>query len=186
MASDEEIELQLASRLRLLRQEHSLTLATLAEQSGISAPHLSRLEKGERQPSIGALLQLARCYGMTLSRLVGEDEELPYHLIRSDEGVVHRSEGVRYRVLSGPGASVSILEGHIDASQATSPVSHEGFEWLQVKAGAVDLAFDSETITLKAGDSIQFDAGRQHWISCRGKSTAKVLLITNTVGTLVH
>lgn len=186
MLSDEETELQLASRLRLLRQEHSLTLASLAEQSGISAPHLSRLEKGERQPSIGALLQLARCYGMTLSRLVGENDELPYHLIRSDEGLIHRGDGIRYRVLSGPGASVSIVEGQIDAFQTTSPVSHEGFEWLQVTAGAIELAFKSETITLTTGDSIQFDAAVEHWISCRSSEPATVLLITNTAGNLPH
>ena len=48
-------DLRVSARLRELRSERGITLSALAEQTGISAPHLSRLEKGERQPSIGAL-----------------------------------------------------------------------------------------------------------------------------------
>lgn len=53
-------EKRVSARLRELRRERGLTLTTLAEWTGISAAHLSRMEKGGRQPSIGSLIQLAR------------------------------------------------------------------------------------------------------------------------------
>jgi DNA-binding XRE family transcriptional regulator len=60
MAMETDVDVWVARRLKELRGERGITLTALAEQTGISAAHLSRLEKGERQPSIGSLLQIAR------------------------------------------------------------------------------------------------------------------------------
>jgi transcriptional regulator with XRE-family HTH domain len=56
MAEDADIDRQVAARLRQIRLDRGLTLARLAEVTGLSAAHLSRIETGERQPSVGSLL----------------------------------------------------------------------------------------------------------------------------------
>ena len=55
-------------RLRALRSQRELTLAQLAAQTAISVSTLSRLESGERRPTLELLLPLARAYGVTLGR----------------------------------------------------------------------------------------------------------------------
>ena len=58
-------------RLRALRRQRDITLAALAEATGISVSTLSRLESGQRRPTLELLLPLARAYGVPLDDLVG-------------------------------------------------------------------------------------------------------------------
>ena len=57
-------------RLKRLRLRRDITLTDLAEETGISASTLSRLEAGLRRPTLEQLLPLARAYGVTLDELV--------------------------------------------------------------------------------------------------------------------
>ena len=61
-----------APQLRELRRRAALTLEAAARAAGLSPAHLSRLETGQRQPSLPMLLALARIYGTTVSELLGE------------------------------------------------------------------------------------------------------------------
>ena len=58
-------------RLRALRRQRETTLAAVAEATGISVSTLSRLESGQRRPTLELLLPLARAYGVQLDDLVG-------------------------------------------------------------------------------------------------------------------
>ena len=58
-------------RLRELRRQRETTLTALAESTGISLSTLSRLESGQRRPTLELLLPLARAYGVQIDDLVG-------------------------------------------------------------------------------------------------------------------
>jgi transcriptional regulator with XRE-family HTH domain len=58
-------------RLHALRRRRETTLASLSAATGISVSTLSRLESGDRKPTLELLLPLARAYGVTLDELVG-------------------------------------------------------------------------------------------------------------------
>ncbi|CAM5346251.1 XRE family transcriptional regulator OS=Streptomyces antimycoticus OX=68175 GN=SSPO_093560 PE=4 SV=1 [Streptomyces antimycoticus] len=58
-------------RLRALRRTRGTTLAQLSETTGISLSTLSRLEAGQRKPTLELLLPLAKAYGVQLDELVG-------------------------------------------------------------------------------------------------------------------
>src|SRR5215210_4015653 len=66
---------RVGSRLRALRQERGWRLEDLEERTGLSKAYLSRLESGERQPSLGALFKVAQAYGVTFSSLFEEEPE---------------------------------------------------------------------------------------------------------------
>src|SRR5437763_1089196 len=57
-------------RLRALRQHRDITLVDLSAQTGISVSTLSRLEWGERRPTLELLLPLAKAHGVTPDELV--------------------------------------------------------------------------------------------------------------------
>ena len=76
MVLDEALS-SIAERLRDERTRAGLTLDQLAQRAELSTPHLSRLESGERQPSIAALLSLARALGVSMSTLLGERRRVP-------------------------------------------------------------------------------------------------------------
>jgi MOSC domain-containing protein YiiM/DNA-binding XRE family transcriptional regulator len=61
--------IRLGARLRALRLERGLTLEALATRANFSKAHLSRLEAGDRQASISAMLTLARAFDLPLTAL---------------------------------------------------------------------------------------------------------------------
>ena len=71
MKTEDDVLHGVGPRLRELRQERDLTLAELAEGTGISVSTLSRLESGQRKPTLELLLPLARVHQVQLDELVG-------------------------------------------------------------------------------------------------------------------
>ena len=72
--------------LRGTREQRGLTLERAAVLSGISKSHLSRLESGERQPSVASLLALAEAYGVPIGVLLGETQgDAPLALTPPDQ-----------------------------------------------------------------------------------------------------
>lgn len=60
-------------RMRQLREASGLTLAELAEQTGINPFTLGRYERGTQAPSVDRGLLVARALGVSLDYLAGED-----------------------------------------------------------------------------------------------------------------
>src|SRR3954466_1931598 len=74
MPDDEPLDGVLAAvgpRLKALRRQRGATLAQLSAGTGISVSTLSRLESGERRPTLELLLPLARVHDVPLDELVG-------------------------------------------------------------------------------------------------------------------
>jgi transcriptional regulator with XRE-family HTH domain len=63
---------EVGPRLKRLRTHRSVTLTTVAAQTGISKSTLSRLESGQRKPSLELLLPFAEAYQVPLDELVGD------------------------------------------------------------------------------------------------------------------
>jgi transcriptional regulator with XRE-family HTH domain len=173
-----DVDLWLGRRLKGLRGERGITLTTLAEQTGISAAHLSRLEKGLRQPSIESLLLIARVYGVSISQLVQELDENDHHLVRADQAAVHQGPDGRYTVLSGPRDTMAVVRVELAPGKRTKEAKHVGEEWLHVLDGAITLTLVGEDLALGAGDSVQFDSSRTHGLANDGDDPATVLIVS--------
>jgi len=174
-----DIDRLVAGRLRQVRLDRGLTLTQLAQQTGISVAHLSRIEKGERQPSIGSLLQLARAYGLSIGALVEDLPERDYHLVRAGEATVHESGDVRYGVLSGPHAAISVVTLELPAGTSTAQAHHTGEEWLHALVGRLLLRLGDHESTLDPGDSVQFDSSVVHSLHNGAKRAVRALIASS-------
>src|SRR5262252_4626597 len=67
---------ELGRRIKLLRISLGLTLKDLEERGGISATHVSEIERGKASPTVGALGRIARALGLRPAVLV-EPRTLP-------------------------------------------------------------------------------------------------------------
>ena len=65
---------EVGPRLKRLRTQRGVTLTRLAAETGISKSTLSRLESGQRKPSLELLLPLAQAHQIRLDELVGAPE----------------------------------------------------------------------------------------------------------------
>lgn len=173
----DEVGAQVARRLRDVRNRHGTTLNSVASLAGISSAHLSRLESGDRQPSIGTLLQLARVYGIGVGELVEEQDDRIHRLVRSGDrkGATHGREG-DYQVLTSDRSSLMAVRVSIDPGQVTLDARHVGEEWIYVLSGSVTVSLDDEDIVLDAGDSLHFDSARAHRLRTPPEEAADLLV----------
>jgi transcriptional regulator with XRE-family HTH domain len=176
----EDVDLLVARRLHALRRERGVTLTALAAQTGFSAAHLSRLEKGERQPSIAALLHLARVYGVPVSTLVDAQDDGSYHVVRAADAVTHHSHDGKYTVLSGSRAALAVVRLELPAGQRSDIARHPGEEWLHVLAGKVTLSLAGAELILGQADSVHFDSSLSHQLATPARHPATVLIASTS------
>lgn len=167
-------------RLAAERQRRNLTLDQLAAASGVSKAHLSRLESGDRQPSLAALFDVAAALGIPVSVLLGEEHDGSAILVTGSDGTGHSVNGLHVASHSGyPGSSVlDALRITVEADRAaSSPVRHEGEEWLYVLAGVLHLEYDGAIHELRPGMSAHFDADRLHRLAAAG-GPAQIIMVS--------
>lgn len=171
---------RLGARLQALRAERGWILDDLAARTGLSAPYLSRVEAGERQPSLAALLGIGRAYGMGLAALFEEPVPAPRVVVRAGEASVRRGNGLFYAPLSAGQrlAGLHPLRVVVPADREGGELyAHDGEEWLFVLSGQLRLALGGEEHVLGPGDAAHFDAATPHRLAAEGGVDAEAILV---------
>ncbi|MGW0551072.1 helix-turn-helix domain-containing protein [Streptomyces altiplanensis] len=167
-----------APRLRDLRRRSGLTLEAAARRAALSPAHLSRLETGQRQPSLPMLLTLARVYGTTVSALLGETPGERDAVLRADEAQPREADGWTYHRAGGPGRAMQALRVHVPyGAQGDLVRVHPGEEWLYVLSGPLRLVLGESVHRLDSGDSAHFDSLTPHRIAAASPDGADLLFV---------
>ena len=142
-------------RLRALRQDRDTTLAGLSRETGISMSTLSRLESGDRRPTLELLLPLAKAHGVTLDELVGAP---PTGDPRVHLRPVTRNGMTMLPLTRRPGG-IQAYKLIIPAGGRTEPdfKVHEGYEWVYVLNGRLRLVLGNKDLVLTPGEAAEFD-----------------------------
>ena len=160
-----------------------MTLERLATAAGTSAAHLSRLESGERQPSLDGVLRLAMGLGVPFSELFEEPEEPgPGTVVRGGEAPVYEGMGFRLQPLvpqAGP-EGIAAVKVIYPADRVVDPElhEHEGQEWLYMLKGRLRLTLGTERTVLEPGDAAFFDARLPHNFDVLSEEDAEVLMVS--------
>ena len=165
-------------RLRKVREQRGVTLTDVAGRTGISKSTLSRLENGQRKPSLELLLPLAGLYRVPLDDLVGAPEV-------GDPRIRLKPRRVNGRTvlpLTHPGGiqawKIVIPKGQSEPALRT----HDGYEWLYVLSGRMRLIQGDRDLVLEAGEAAEFDTQLPHWFGSTGDGPAEVLSIFGRPG----
>ncbi len=184
MDGESDITTQLAGlgfRLHELRAERGWTLEELAERTGLSKPFLSRLEAGDRQPSIAAVLTLAQAFGVGVGTMFDQAQAAePCVVIRRGAAAVRRNDGLTYAPLSNTGRFANLQPMKITVShrrKGDEQYQHEGEEWVYVLAGRLRILVAGATYDLEPGDSAHFDSRQPHRLSALDGRDAELILV---------
>ncbi|MEW2116626.1 XRE family transcriptional regulator [Streptomyces sp. NPDC005474] len=168
----------LAPRLRVLRRRASLTLEAAARAAGLSPAHLSRLETGQRQPSLPMLLGLARIYGTTVSELLGETVADRDAIVRAADMEPTAAGGWSYWQAGASGRGMQALRVHVPhGAQGDIVRVHPGEEWLYVLTGRLRLRLGDTAHVLAPGDSAHFDSLTPHRLAADGPDGTDLLFV---------
>ncbi|MFF6957903.1 helix-turn-helix domain-containing protein [Streptomyces sp. NPDC088197] len=183
--TDDGVERTLAEvgpRLRAARLERGVTLAALAEATGISVSTLSRLESGQRRATLELLLPLARAHQMPLDELVGAPEVGDPRVRTVPRKMDHMTVLPLTRHPGALQAYKMIIEPNKPCEQRT----HEGYEWIYVLSGRLRLLLADKDLELRAGEAAEFDTRLPHWFGPAGDETVEVLSLFGRQGERMH
>jgi transcriptional regulator with XRE-family HTH domain len=170
-------------RLKRLRTQRGLTLTALAEVTGISKSTLSRLETGQRRPTLELLLALAQQYRVPLDDLVGAPE-VGDPRVRLKPA---RANGRTVVPLTRNPGSVQAWKIIIPATKSEPDLkAHEGYEWLYVLSGRMRLVLGEHDVVLGTGEIAEFDTRVPHWFGSTGDQPAEVLSLFGSQGERMH
>jgi len=161
------------------------SLRDLAERSGVSAPMLSQVERGETSPTLAVAAKIAAGLELTLSQLLRLDEGQHVAISRAAGRRHSERGGHRFEELTPPlpgqRADVSLHELAPAASTGGpgDPPLHEpgSRETAVVLEGEIALVVDGERHLLGAGDSVTFDADLPHHFENEGEEQARFLAV---------
>jgi len=173
---------QVGPRLRRLRTQRNVTLVELSNATGISKSTLSRLESGQRKPSLELLLPISAAHQVPLDELVGaprvgdprvhlaprtRNGRLVYPLTRASSGLAV------WKVVIPPGSERTLR-------------THAGHEWLYVLAGEMQLILGEHDLRMGPGEVAEFDTRLPHWFGPAGDEPVEILSVHGSQGRRMH
>ncbi|MEV7009838.1 XRE family transcriptional regulator [Streptosporangium sp. NPDC051022] len=174
---------EVGPRLKRVRTRRGVTLAALAEATGISKSTLSRLESGQRRPSLELLLPIAQAHQVPLDELVGAPE-VGDPRVRLTPRHVHGQTVLPLTRQPGPLQAFKMV---LPASRSTPELrTHEGYEWLYVLAGRLRLVLADHDLVLGSGEAAEFDTRLPHWFGSTGEDSVEILSLFGRQGERMH
>jgi transcriptional regulator with XRE-family HTH domain len=173
-------------RLRALRQQRGATLAQLSAGTGISVSTLSRLESGERRPTLELLLPLARVHDVPLDELVGAPPTGDPRVHLRPRTAHHGTTVVPLtRRPGGIQAFKMVYPPRTPPGDAELKV-HEGYDWLYVLSGRMRVLLGEHDVVLAPGEVAEFDTRTPHWLGNPFDEPAEVLGLFGPQGERLH
>jgi transcriptional regulator with XRE-family HTH domain len=190
-AAEPAMDVAVGRRIRDLRRTRQLSLETVAARTALSIGFLSQIERGLSSPSLRVLATIADVLGVGIAALFGAS---PGTDGGSDQVVTRGSRrpelklwrtGVSKQLLSAAGAEnrLNLFLVHLEPGGSTGDelYTHDGEEAGLVLEGEMMLTVDTETWTLKTGDSFRFASRRPHRFSNPADDAKAVVLWVNCV-----
>lgn len=172
-------------RIRALREAMGFSLRDLAERSGVSAPMLSQVERGETSPTLAVAEKIAAGLELTLSQLLRLDEGEHVSISRGGKRRRYSRGGHRFEELTPPlpgqraDVSLHTLEPGATTGGPGDPPMHEpgSRETAVVLEGTLALFVEGARHDLSSSDSVTFDADLPHHFENEGEEQTRFLAV---------
>jgi quercetin dioxygenase-like cupin family protein len=143
---------------------------------------LSRLESGQRKPSLELLLPLAAVYQVPLDELVGAPD-VGDPRIRLKPRV---RNGRMVFPLTQQTSGLQVWKVIIPPERERELRTHEGHEWLYVLSGQMRLVLGEHDITMGQGEVAEFDTRMPHWFGPADDQPVEILSVHGARGERMH
>lgn len=183
MEEQETISKTLGRRVRRIRQDKGLTLKQIEARVGVSATHISEIERGNTSPTIRALERIAKALGVLPSYLIDipplpilrvqhPEDRRPLQMDRGSVSLDPLTDRLSCSELSLFVATVS-ANGQVIAGPG-----HQGEEFCYVIDGIIEVVVNGNSHVLRKGDSIHFKAVHPHRIRNLAPTPSRTLWAT--------
>jgi transcriptional regulator with XRE-family HTH domain len=170
MGDHKEQPLRVGAAVRRRRRSLELTLAVVAERSGLSVPFLSQIENDRARPSTGSLEKVADALRTTaVELLAAADPACSVDVVRAEDTEPGQGQGSAPDPDPEP-RSRSLVRGHhqMHASEFTGDhdagreFQYRNDQLMYVADGAVEIEAEGRAYRLGRGDTLYLTGGVRH------------------------
>jgi transcriptional regulator with XRE-family HTH domain len=174
----------LGSRVRALRHQQRLTLDEVAARSGVSRAMLSKIERGQNNPTLVVVVKVALGLGVSTSQLITGEERRGVFLTPRDRRMVFRDAqtGFERELLFPPfeGASLEFVR-HVlpqGVNSGTMPAHRRGADkYIVVERGTLRVVIQSNEYLVHEGDTLYFECDVAHGFENAGECTCSYFIV---------
>jgi transcriptional regulator with XRE-family HTH domain len=166
-------------RIRRRRQERGLTLARVAETTGLNVGYLSQVENDKASPSLETLGALADALDVPTAWFL-LDQSMPPRVVRMADRPKRRlpkSGGAMTQVDGGIARDIAIFEGEMPVGFRTGLHAHPGDEHHLVLSGRIRITQGDTTVEAGAGDYVLLDGTLPHDAEAVGDKPARLVIV---------
>lgn len=175
--------MDIGKRMYELRTQYGLTQQELADRAELTKGFISQLERNQNSPSVGTLLDIIQCLGMTPAEFFADSE--PEQIVFKDSDFFEKIDEEKHSKIEWivPTAQKNGMEPvrlTLEAngiSEIYDPIECEEFGY--VLKGTIKLHYGNKVQTVKAGETFYFKANKRHYIENPGAREAILLWVTN-------
>jgi transcriptional regulator with XRE-family HTH domain len=169
---------QVGSRIRRRRAEQGLTLARVAERTGLNTGYLSQLENDKASPSLETLAALAEALDVPIAWFLLDTSVAPRVVRAADRPRRRMPTGeAMTQVDGGLARDIAIFEGEMPAGRRTGFHAHPGDEHHIVLAGRLRITQGDATVEAGPGDYVLLDGTLPHDAAVVGDEPARLLIV---------
>jgi mannose-6-phosphate isomerase-like protein (cupin superfamily) len=157
-----------------------LTLAQIAERTGLNVGYLSQIENDKASPSLETLAALATAMEVPITWFLLDQAPAPQVMRAADRRSWSGPGGVGVAEVDGGfSRDVRIVLASSNPGQRTGLHAHSGDEHHIVLSGRVRLTQGDHTVELGPGDYLLWDATIPHDSETLGPDPLELLIITH-------
>ncbi|HTG46438.1 MAG TPA: XRE family transcriptional regulator [Actinomycetota bacterium] len=176
---------EVGPRLKRVREHRGATLAQLSAATGISKSTLSRLEAGQRKPSLELLLPIAQAHQVPLDELVGAPEIGDPRIPLGTPQV--RRNGRTVYPLSRQPRDLHAWKVVIPPEPGPPELrTHEGYEWFYVLEGELRLIVANHDLVMHQDEVAEFETRFPHWFGSANGEPVAILSLLSQHGERTH
>ena len=180
------------NKIKGIRESKNLSVAEIAERSGLSESQIVSIETDQNLPSLGPLIKIARALGVRLGTFLDDNDSLGPVVCRAADrekdssisfsnGATDARKHMEYHPLAQQKTGRHMEPFIIDINPEETPQfqlsAHEGEEFIYVMEGELEIEYGKETYRLQQGDSIYYDSIVKHHVHGAPGKSAKILAL---------
>ena len=168
----------IGGQVRRWRAERGLTLAGVAERTGLNIGYLSQIENGKAVPSIGCLSTLSDALDVPIAWFFIDETPAPV-VVRRAERSFTDAESIRVeRVDAGGARDISIVEVIAPPGGHPGAHAHAGDEHHVVLSGRFRMTQGDHEIEAGPGDYVRWDAAIPHDAEVVSEDEGRMLIVS--------
>ena len=177
MTTEERRSPAVGVQIKKWRTERGLTLASVAERSGLNVGYLSQIENDKASPSLACLASIGDALDVPIAWFLIDDVPPP-QVVRASERTSRASDLGRIEQVGGLSRDISIVEAVAAPGSRTGAHSHAGDEHHIILSGRFRMTQGDHVVEVAPGDYVRWDGAIPHDAEAIGDEEGHMLIVT--------